>query len=184
MSRIFLTLAALCTLALAAALVLGLEIGDPRSVSLATRKLLNYHLLVAVGALIFAVLVHAVLLTYFMGTGRWLEETTAAYRLDARWHAESRRLKYRTLSPMAVCLVLLIANIPLGALSVDSGGWGIPLLGTISPARVHLVFAVLTFVANVAVNAVEYRSIVRNGRLIAEVVDEVRRMRLARGLPV
>src|SRR6478609_6637811 len=123
MKRIFLTLILVSTALLIAAFVLGLEIGDPRSVSPSTRRLMSYHLLTSVAALIFAVLVHAVLLTYFMGTSRWMEEARAAYHFDARWSVENRQLKYRAIPVMVLCLVLLILNIPLGALSVDRGSW-------------------------------------------------------------
>jgi len=176
-NRIFLTLAILATLLLVAAFVLGLEIGDPRSVAASTRATLSHHLLTAVAALIFAALVHAVLLTYFMGTGRWIEETSLAYKLDSRWHDENRRLKYRTVPAMAACLVVLILNVPLGALAVDSGDWTLPGVGAISPTRTHFLFALATIVVNVIGNAIEYRAIKRNGELIAEIVAEVRHIR-------
>lgn len=183
MKRIFLTLTIVSTLLLIAAFVLGLEIGDPRSVSAATRRLMSYHLLTSVAALIFATLVHAVLLTYFMGTSRWMEEARLAYKLDLRWNAENRRLKYQTIPLMAACLVLLILNIPLGAMAVDRGGWMLPGGHELSPSRFHLLFAVLTIIVNLAVNALEYRSIHRNSQLIGEVLIEVRRIRQEHGLP-
>jgi hypothetical protein len=83
---------------------------------------------------------------------------------------------------MVACLVLLIANLPLGAFSVDRGDW--MLAGyELSPSRVHLLFTILTIVANLAANALEYKAIERNGPLIGEVVQEVRRIRLEQGLP-
>jgi hypothetical protein len=182
--HIFLTLTVVSTLLLLAAFVLGLEIGDPHSLAPLTRKLLSYHLLISVAALIFAALVHAVLLTYFMGTSRWLEEARQAYKFDTRWSEENRRLKYRTIPVMAVCLLVLIANIPLGALAVDRAPWVLPGVGSVIPSQVHLVFSLLTLVVNLAVNAMEYRAIRRNGELIADVLGEVRRIREARGLPV
>jgi hypothetical protein len=169
---------------LLAALVLGFEIGDPRSVAPLTRKMLSYHLLISVASLIFAALVHAVLLTYFMGTSRWIEEARQAYKFDTRWSDENRRLKYRTIPVMAVCLLLLIANIPFGAMSADSADWVLPVVGPMSPSRVHLVFALLTILVNLAANAMEYAAIRRNGELIGDVLVEVRRIREARGLPV
>jgi hypothetical protein len=182
--HIFLTLTVVSTLLLLASFGLGLEIGDPHSLAPLTRKLLSYHLLISVAALIFAALVHAVLLTYFMGTSRWLEEARQAYKFDIRWSEENRQLKYRTIPVMAVCLLVLIANIPLGALAVDRAAWVLPGIGSISPSHVHLVFSLLTLVVNLAVNAMEYRAIRRNGELIADVLGEVRRIREARGLPV
>lgn len=112
---------------------------------------------------------HAVLLTYFMGTSRWIEEARQAYKFDAQWSEENRRLKYRAIPTMVLCLLLLISNIPLGA---------------VASANVHLVVAVITLVVNLAVNAMEYSAIRRNGELIAAVVGEVRRIRETLGLPV
>jgi hypothetical protein len=183
MKRIFLTLTILCTALLIGAFALGFAIVDPRSVSAATRRLLNYHLLTSVASLIFAAFLHAVLLTYFMGTSRWMEEARLAYKLDIRWSEENRRLKYRTLPLMAACLIVLGLNIPLGAMSVDRGNWTLPGGHELSPPRVHFAFAVLTIVVNLAVNVIEYRSIARNSQLIGEVMQEVRRIRLERGLP-
>jgi formate hydrogenlyase subunit 3/multisubunit Na+/H+ antiporter MnhD subunit len=183
MRRIFLTLTIFSTLLLIGAFVLGLAIGDPRSVSAATRKLMSYHLLSSVAALIFATLVHAVLLTYFMGTSRWMEEARLAYKLDTRWNTENRRLKYRTIPLMTACLLLLILNIPLGAMAVDRGNWTLPGGHELSPSHFHLAFAVLTIIVNLAVNVLEYRAIRRNSELIGEVVQEVRRIRLEHGLP-
>jgi hypothetical protein len=184
MSRIFLTLAICGTTLLVVAFVLGLEIGDPHSVSAATRRMMSFHLLTSVAALIFAMLVHAVLfLAYFMGTSRWLEEARIAYKLDSHWNDENRRLKYQTIPVMAACLIVLILNIPLGAISVDRANWALPGGAELSPARVHLVFSILTIAVNLAVNALEYRAIRRNGELIAEVVQEVRRIRQEHGLP-
>jgi hypothetical protein len=182
--HIFLTLTVVSTLLLLAALVLGFEIGDPRSVAPLTRKLLSYHLLISVAALIFAALVHAVLLTYFMGTSRWIEEARQAYKFDTRWSAENGQLKYRTIPVMALCLLLLIGNIPFGAMAADPGQWVLPVIGSVAPSRVHLAFSLLTILVNLAVNAMEYRAIRRNGELIADVLGEVRRIREARGLPV
>jgi hypothetical protein len=184
LKRIFLALTVVSTVLLVAALVLGFEIGDPRSVAPATRKLLSYHVLISMAALIFAALVHAVHLIYFMGTSRWMEEARQAYKFDSRWSEENRRLKYRTIPVMAICTLLLILNVPLGALSVDRADWTVPGVGAVSPSRVHLLFAIFTIGVNLAVNAVEYRAISRNSQLITEVVGEVRRIREARGLPV
>jgi hypothetical protein len=182
--RIFLTLTVVSTVLLVAALVLGFEIGDPHQVAQSTRKMMSYHLLISVAALIFAALVHAVLLTYFMGTSRWMEEARQAYKFDTRWSEENRQLKYRTIPVMAACLLVLILNIPLGALSVDHANWRVPGIGATTPSRLHLVFSILTIVVNLAVNWMEYRAIRRNGELIADVIGEVRRIRDARGLPV
>jgi hypothetical protein len=84
---------------------------------------------------------------------------------------------------MAVCLVVLIVNIPLGAIAVDRGNWTLPGGHEFSPSTVHFLFAILTIVVNLAVNAIEYKAIERNSELIAGVVQEVRRIRQEHGLP-
>ena len=48
--------------------------------------------LIGMVALVFTTLVHAIVLTYFMGTGRWLEETCRAYHLRDEHQARSRDL--------------------------------------------------------------------------------------------
>src|ERR1700690_3195758 len=72
MVRIFLPLAALSICSLVFAMILGLTIDDPKV--LAAQAGVQYHFLAALAALVFATLVHAIVLTYFMGTGRWIEE--------------------------------------------------------------------------------------------------------------
>ncbi len=108
MNRIFTVLATVSNLGLAATFLLGWNIGDPASPEAAGR--FAWHFLVALGALLLALLVHAVVLTYFMGTGRWIEETSAAYRLDPGVREENIHVKYRTLPGMMACVALLIVT--------------------------------------------------------------------------
>ncbi|MBL8851899.1 MAG: hypothetical protein JNG89_19660, partial [Planctomycetaceae bacterium] len=75
MSRIFLTLSITANSALVVTLILGWRIVDPASLEPAARNMVAWHMLTALAAALLVLLVHAVALTYFMGTGRWLEET-------------------------------------------------------------------------------------------------------------
>lgn len=180
MVRIFLTLACVSTLLLIAAFVLGASIEDAKALDHAV----DYHFLTALGALVFASLVHAIVLTYFMGTGRWIEETSTAYRLPSEYHQRNRSLKYRTVPWMVLCFGLLLLTGCLGA-AADPGspvqfrGW----FG-MSGATTHFAAAVLTLTANVLVNVREFRSIDQNGQIVNEVLADVRRIREERGLPV
>ncbi|MBD3672123.1 MAG: hypothetical protein HUJ26_01240 [Planctomycetaceae bacterium] len=141
-------------------------------------------MLTALAALVFALLVHAILLTYFMGTGRWLEETSKAYKLSPAYCERSAKLKYSTLPLMVVILVLLIITGGLGAAAdplshVRFRGW----FG-LSAADIHFLTACLTIGANLLVNLVEYFAIQQNGHLVKEVLGEVQRIREEHGLPV
>lgn len=182
MSRIFLSLSVVSGLLLIAALILGLNIDDAKELS--SRGAVSNHMLMALGALVFALLVHAILLTYFMGTGRWLEETSKAYKLPPEYCERSSKLKYSTLPLMVGTLFLLIVTGGLGAAAdplshVQFEGW----LG-LSASEIHFLTACLTVGANLIVNFVEYSAIQQNGRLVKEVLSEVQRIRQEHGLPV
>ena len=180
MQRIFLTLAVVSNAVLLAAFALGHRIEDARLLESGV----DTHFGVAMLALILAAMVHAVVLTYFMGTGRWLDETTQAYRLPGDHRAESQRLKYRTVPVMMAAVVLLVGTGALGAAAdpaspVQFAGWG-----GLSAATTHLAAALVTLGVNLLVNIWEYFALARNSRIVQDVMEQVRRIRHERGLPV
>ncbi len=184
MVRIFLPLASLSTVTLIFAMVLGLSIDDPKVATPAVQAGVQYHFLTALAALCFATLVHAIVLTYFMGTGRWIEETSNAYRLPAAFLDRHLSLKYRTIPAMMVAFLLLLCTGVLGAAadpasSMELTGW----LG-LSLARLHLSAAIFAVLVNIAVNYFEFMALERNGEVIDQVLVEVRRIRLEKGLAV
>jgi hypothetical protein len=184
MNRIFLPLCGVSTICLVAAFVLGLQIDDPKVLDRSVQAGVQYHFLTALAALCFATLVHAIVLTYFMGTGRWLEETSQAYRLPPDFYAEQQRTKYRLIPAMVSCFLLLLTTGAFGAAADPgspvqfSGWWGL------SPSTWHLSFAIATLTINLAVNYWEYVALFRNGEIIAAVLAEVRRIRIEKGLAV
>ena len=177
MSRIFLTLAIVSNSALLATLVLGWRIVDPGSPEPGLRNPVTCHFLTAVGAALLVLLVHAVVLTYFMGTGRWLEETCEAYQLGAEPRAANIRLKYRVIPGMVVCILLVVLTGAFGALADPAANVPRP-----SAASVHLGFAITTVLANLLVSWVEQRAITRNSALVDAVVSRVGEIRQERGL--
>ena len=184
MPRIFLTLAGVSSILLIGTFILGWMVGDIRTTEGATGAAFNLHFLASVGALIFATLVHAIVLTYFMGTGRWLEETVHAYKLPLDVRVENQKLKYRAIPAMVGAVFLLIILGSTGV-AMDPGSavdfrqlWGIPA------ATIHMTLASFTLLANFGVNWLEYQAIARNGQIIDHIVAEVKRIRLERGLPV
>lgn len=184
MNRIFLPLCGLSWILLGTAFVLGLQIDDPKVAEIAVQRGVQYHFLTALGALVFTTLVHALVLTYFMGTGRWMEETSLAYRLDGKYYTECTALKYRTIPALVGAFVLLVVTGAFGA-AADPGspaqftGW----FG-LSAATLHLICAVTTLTANALVNYLEFAGLYRNGEIIELVMQEVRRIRLEKGLAV
>ena len=184
MVRIFLPLALLSTASLLVAMGLGLAIDDPKVRSQAVQAGVESHFLVALASLVFATLVHAIVLTYFMGTGRWIEETSAAYHLESRLHARSQKLKYRTIPLMVLCFAMLLLTGAFGAAAdpaspMQSKGWG-----GFSASSIHSIVAFATIAANVFVHWLEFRALEQNSDLVDQVLAEVRRIRLEKGLAV
>ena len=184
MNRIFISLATMSFLALSATCFLGWSIGDAAVNRPEVQSRVTLHFLVAVGSLVFAVLVHALVLTYFMGTGRWLEETCNAYRLGNDWQERSKTMKFRLYPAMTLCLVLLIATGAFGAAADPASAVGFRGWGPFTGGQVHLAIAAATMLVNAVVNMYEFQSLSQNGRLVDEVLSRVRQIRLERGLPV
>ena len=184
MTRIFLALTSCSTLLLIAAFVLGLSIGDPTARDAAVQLWVSYHILTALAGLVFASLVHALFLTYFMGTGRWMEETAGAYSLPNHWRRENQSLKYRILLAISGAFVLLLATGAFGTAADPASPVGFQGWAGLSAATIHLLLASITVAVNLLVNVWELQAIQRNSRLIEEVLAEVKRIRTERGLPV
>lgn len=184
MHRIFLPLCGLSWILLGAAFFLGWQIDDPKVAEVAVQRGVQYHFLTALGAIVFATLVHALVLTYFMGTGRWLEETSNAYRLDAKFYNESKSLKYRVVPALVGAFLLLLVTGAFGA-AADPGspaqfrGW----FG-LSPATIHQFFAIITLTVNAWVNYLEFAGLFRSSEIIDEAMQAVRAIRLSKGLAV
>ncbi|MFV0446478.1 MAG: hypothetical protein ACK5Q5_23135 [Planctomycetaceae bacterium] len=177
MNRIFLVLALIANALIALTLALGWRIGDPRGLDPATADALALHFLVALGTCILVLLVHAVALTYFMGTGRWIEETCEAYSLGDEARRANIQLKFQAIPGMVVCFLLVLATGAFGA-SADPAS-------TTSISRadlIHFTLAVTLLTTNAIVNWWQYRCIARNGQIVNEIVDEVRRIRREKGL--
>ena len=179
MSRIFLTLSIIANSALVLTLILGWRIVDPASLEPGARNAVTWHLLTALAAALLVLLVHAVALTYFMGTGRWLEETCEAYKLGNEARTMNVRLKYRAIPGMIACITLVVLTGAFGAMSDPAANAHKPWA-----ASVHLGLALTTLLTNIFVSWLEQRAISQNGSLVDAVVTRVNDMRRERGLDV
>src|SRR5690349_20656859 len=58
------------------------------------------HFYLGLGTVLVLLLVHCLIFTYFLGTGRWVKEVTLAYRIpDEPLHKATRELKRQTFPP-------------------------------------------------------------------------------------
>jgi hypothetical protein len=181
MGRIFTTLAVASWALMAAALSIGLGMGDLYTDVEAQRApWASVHRLTGLAAALAVVLVASIVITYFIGTGRWCREVVEAYGLDAEFIRRSRRLKQRAF-PWSLSAMLAVVG--LSAL----GAAGDPMAALANGPRwaeLHLI-ASMAGMAWVAIAFYAcWHHVQANQQIIRDVVAEVTRIRRERGLPV
>ncbi|MEX2141565.1 MAG: hypothetical protein WD894_20030 [Pirellulales bacterium] len=189
MIRIFLTLAVFSLVCVAAALLLGIQVGDlhgvldpstPTAVRADTIERASVHRRAGVAAAIVVIFANSLAVTYFIGTSRWCKEVVASYSLDSKLLRRSMALKRRTFPWAVSSMLVIVAVVALGA-SADPGtgmentaDWVLPhVLGSLAA----LAFLVLSFF-------VQGSNIRAHYEVIKDIMTEVRRVREARGLAV
>ena len=160
----------------------GWSLGD--AASLANQDAVSFHMKLGMLASILCCCSHALLLTYFMGTGRWLEETCRAYALGPEFRTENMQLKWRAYPAMTVCFVMLIMVMICGAAADRASVVDFQGFAGLTAGQVHLTSVLLTLTVNLSVNVWEFFAIRRNGVLVNAVLARVREIRTERGLEV
>jgi hypothetical protein len=181
MTRIFITLALFALLMMGAALALGLYLGDIHGQR--DPDMLHWamvHRLLGVAAALAVVLVDSIVITYFIGTSRWCKEVVETYQLDLELLRRSVLLKRRTFPWALLSMLTVIAVGALGAAADPMSGRP----GTENWVSVHLLGALagLTFIA--ISFYFEAQNIAAHHIVIDDIVAQVRRIRLERGLEV
>jgi len=181
MEQVF-TRAALFALGLLAATAcLGLWRGDLHGVTdPAVLRWGTVHRLTGVLAALVVVLVNSLTVTYFIGTGRWCREVVEVYGLDDRFVARSAKLK-RSAFPFAMAgMLAIVAIVALGGAADPAAG----RKGSRDWVTWHLVGGLGLAGAIAACFQAQLPAIRGQHALIDDVMDEVRRVRLDRGLDV
>ena len=173
MTRIFTILAATDAIFLVLSYTLGIVSKLQDAVHLGGRVYWA-HFLVGLASAMITLLVHCLIFTYFLGTGRWVKEVTLAYALpDEPWHKETRELKRRTYPVALIAMLVTIAAAAAGA-GAQLQEW---------PWPVHATLATLALAVNLWAFRLEHRNITSNTAIIEQVTAEVDRICAARGLP-
>lgn len=189
MIRIFFTLAVFSLVCVAAALLLGIQVGDlhgvldpdtPDSVRQTTIDRASVHRRAGVAAAIVVIFANSIAVTYFIGTSRWCKEVVASYSLNPELLRRSVALKRRTF-PWAVSSMLMIVGVVALGASADPGtgmkdtaDWVLPHF---LASLVALAFLVLSFFMQASNIRAHYE-------VINDIMAEVRRVREERGLAV
>lgn len=188
MNRIFYPLALFAVAAMIAVLVLGLylhghDIRNPQDAE--AQRLATIHRLAGIAAGVCTLLVNSIVITYFVGTSRWVKEVSETYRLENEYVRRSNRLK-RKAFPIAVVSMLIVVGITALGGAADPGSRFsrdlIDQFGEIAWADVHFAAAAVG-IGLIAVGfALQWSQIIGNQAIIQEVMTEVGRIRRERGL--
>jgi hypothetical protein len=185
--RIFFTLAVFAVLCLLMAMFLGWYIGDLQQVYSLTgeakKEILRRkqaHMLFGIGAALVVLLVNSIVVTYFIGTGRWCKEVVETYNLDRSYVSRSQKLKRQSF-PWAVCsMVVVIVVVALGGAADPTTG----ATATASWVTPHYIGALLALAFVLVAFVVEGGNIRAHHDVINDIVAEVRRVRTEKGLEV
>ena len=163
MQRIFTGLAVWCTLFLAATLVLGvMASGRPPggAAPAAGPDWFEWHFLAGIFTAFFTLVVHGVVMTYFLGMGGLVKEAVRILGdAGAEFRQRSRRIKMIVFPPATFAPLLVVATAVVGGAtgkSIGSAGW-------------HGGLAVATVLYNLHAFRKEYVALGMNKALIDEV---------------
>src|SRR6516164_6078062 len=114
MTRIFTIVASVNVLTLLAALVSGV-ISWLQDGSANNRESYLFHFLLGLTAALSTLFVHCLVLTYFLGTGRWVKEVCLEYQLpDAGLPRQTRDIKRRNTPRVLLAMFLTIGATAAG----------------------------------------------------------------------
>jgi hypothetical protein len=174
MTRIFATLAVINALALTAAYIVGVVSKLRDAVRNPADPTYLVHFYLGLFAALLTLLVHCLIFTYFLGTGRWVKEVALAYDLpDAPLPKLTRELKRRSFPPALFAMLI----------TITTGAAGVAAQLRVWPWEVHLTVATIALLVNFWAFRVEYRDVTINAGVIDDVLREVDRIRAERGLP-
>ncbi len=174
MTRIFTTLAFVNGAALLAAFVVGC-VSKWRGAAVAPDDpTYLIHFILGLTAALTTLLVHCLIFTYSLGTGRWVKEVAEAYGIaDEPLPKRTRELKRATFPPALFAMLTTIAAAAAGA-GAQLQEW---------PWQVHFGLAIAALLVNLWAFRVEYRFVHENAGILEGVLREVDRIRAERGLP-
>lgn len=152
-----------------------------RAKALELRPQMSQHMLLGILAALMTLLACSVSITYFVGTSRWFKEVVDTYKLEQHYVDISQQTKRRAFRWSVLGSVAILVVVGLGAAAEPT--W--------ANARHSQEYVLLHYVAALAAIGLllvsfvaQYVSLASNATLIESVMNDVRRIRQARGLAV
>ena len=185
MNRIFPVLALFAVVFMAATLLLGLNIGELNiHATPETLVRARVHRLCGIAAALAVVLADSIVVTYFIGTSRWCKEVSDAYKLDPQYLRRSTVLKRRTFPVAVFSMLAVIGVVALGGAADPAAALRLPPLGGVTWSQLHLGGALLGLAFIAYAFYLQWDSISENRMVISDILGEVQRIRLEKGLDV
>lgn len=151
MKQVFIGLFAADMILLSAAAVLGWAGGGPQTFA--------YHFGLGLFAVFYTVLMHSIVYTYFIVSGKMIGELMERAGLPADLTDTARKLKMKTFRYAFMAMVAVILAAVFGA-RVSAVAVGDVDASDVSAARtLHMIMAIIAFLIQPPVAALEYRNI-------------------------
>lgn len=144
------------------------------------RRRFNIHFQMGLASSLTVVLINSLSVTYLIGTSRWVKEVCEAYGLKEAYHEESARLKRKTFPWSIIGVAAILAIVAFGAAADPGTGRA----GTANWVNPHMLTAIMGTCCIVWAIVVQGTNLHRNAAIIEQVAEQVKKERLARGLPV
>lgn len=123
-----------------------------------------WHQLSGVLATLACIAVHCIVFTYFIATAKWVQHAVTVKRLDPALVAPTRSFKAQAFPAALLAMMIVFVTAITGV--VTFGGY-------FASTVIHHTLAISALVINGLVALVEYRAIVRNGRLIDTILARI-----------
>ncbi|MBS0211025.1 MAG: hypothetical protein JSS27_18935 [Planctomycetes bacterium] len=145
-------------------------------------RFMSIHRLAGIGGGVIILLVNSIVVTYFIGTSRWIKEVCDTYRLADDFSDRSTRLKRQTFPASLVSMLTILGIATLGGIADPMASVRLAPPEGISWGTLHLLAVCFGVLLMGYCYVVQRRNILTNQAIITAVVDEVQQVRVARGL--
>jgi len=146
-------------LAFVGALLLGMTLFQGQKADNYDKETVHPHIGWALGTSIYLMIVHSLILTYFMGTGFAIKEATDEYGIPEEYLARARALKMRVFPATTLAIALVVLSVILGVSTFTSSG----------QASLHRPVAYIAIFVNFGVFYLQFLAVLENGRMMEKI---------------